>query len=525
MENPERALGGGAGMSTSKRMVLGGGILLLVGTSGRGWAQDPQALLDAATRATTPCTYYASPTGGGDGKSQAAPFKLKSFWSVAQPGTTLCLLDGTYTGAESMIQPPQGLSGQPGNPITVRALNDGKVLLDAEYSVANGDFASQPAVLRGNSWFVIEGINAAHGSNGVVGAAQDAHHNVFRRVIAWDGGGANCDQNAAPMGVGADGNPPGTTDNLFEDVAAWGCGRKTFGVFRDTRTTVLRGFFMKNKHSGELGGGGAPLTYAYDSIDNYIANTIVTQDLNYGGTHPENNSGVFDKDHYMSYDGPNPLAITHTLRGNIAYVLDAQGQTPGTQWMMGLVMMCGADGSATGAAAGITVSVDAQNLLIMRRNAGWPKEGFSGADGTCAGNTSRNWTDSVGDLVGGTQTTDAGVVPLASFKGGLLNMGAATQPSTSAWLRYRYNADKSLSSTALWPWPMNQRIQEALLISGYAQRGLDGKGETDLTKLIFGLTGSTYVDSGPSTTPPAPVQLRLLESSGAPNPTPPLKQP
>jgi hypothetical protein len=75
--------------------------------------------------AQSPCTYYASPTGNGNGLSQSSPFKIADFWSKASPGKTLCLLDGTYRGSDSMIDPPDGLSGTAGNPITVRALNEG----------------------------------------------------------------------------------------------------------------------------------------------------------------------------------------------------------------------------------------------------------------------------------------------------------------------------------------------------------------------------------------------------------------
>ncbi|MDZ4229973.1 MAG: Ig-like domain-containing protein, partial [Candidatus Veblenbacteria bacterium] len=62
--------------------------------------------------------YYASPTGTGNGTSLSSPFKIANFWTVAQPGDTLLLLDGTYRGVDSMIHPPVGLSGTSGNPIT-----------------------------------------------------------------------------------------------------------------------------------------------------------------------------------------------------------------------------------------------------------------------------------------------------------------------------------------------------------------------------------------------------------------------
>jgi hypothetical protein len=77
-------------------------------------------------------TYYASPQGGGDGSAPENPFVIARFWDVAKAGDTLVLLDGTYAGAESMINPPKGLSGDKETSITVRAMNDGKVTIDGE---------------------------------------------------------------------------------------------------------------------------------------------------------------------------------------------------------------------------------------------------------------------------------------------------------------------------------------------------------------------------------------------------------
>ena len=77
-------------------------------------------------------TYYASPGGGGDGSSRSSPFKVADFWHIAQPDDTLLLLNGRYTGVDSMIIPPQHLSGKPDKPITIRAQNDGKAEIDGE---------------------------------------------------------------------------------------------------------------------------------------------------------------------------------------------------------------------------------------------------------------------------------------------------------------------------------------------------------------------------------------------------------
>ena len=88
-------------------------------------------------------THYASPEGGGDGSSADKPFVVSRFWDKAQPGDMLLLLDGTYTGPDSMITPPRGLRGTRAVPITIRAASDGRVTLD-------GRGRNNPVLLREN---------------------------------------------------------------------------------------------------------------------------------------------------------------------------------------------------------------------------------------------------------------------------------------------------------------------------------------------------------------------------------------
>src|SRR5262245_20882650 len=52
-----------------------------------------------------PCTHFASPDGGGTGSAQNDPFKVSAFWSVARPGSVLCLLDGVYSDEDSNVEP------------------------------------------------------------------------------------------------------------------------------------------------------------------------------------------------------------------------------------------------------------------------------------------------------------------------------------------------------------------------------------------------------------------------------------
>ena len=88
----------------------------------------------ASADAAITCTHYASPDGDGDGLSPSFPFQIADFWSLAGPGKTLCLSDGTYSGANSMINPPPGLSGNSSAPITIQALNDGGVFIDGQFT-------------------------------------------------------------------------------------------------------------------------------------------------------------------------------------------------------------------------------------------------------------------------------------------------------------------------------------------------------------------------------------------------------
>jgi hypothetical protein len=57
-----------------------------------------------------PCNRFASPTGGGGGRSAGSPYTIASFWNDAAPGMTLCLADGVYTGNAGMIKPPPNLN-------------------------------------------------------------------------------------------------------------------------------------------------------------------------------------------------------------------------------------------------------------------------------------------------------------------------------------------------------------------------------------------------------------------------------
>jgi hypothetical protein len=134
--------------------------------------------------------------------SPTTPFKIQQFWAVAVPGSTLCLLDGTYTGSAAMIEPPTTLHGTRTQPITIRARNDGKVLLDGQ-----GHWVLR---LRGH-WFVVEGVNARNGGEFLLGVS--GSHNRVRRTIGWDGTSGQSNSNIWYVWG---------QDSVVEDCAGWG---------------------------------------------------------------------------------------------------------------------------------------------------------------------------------------------------------------------------------------------------------------------------------------------------------------
>ena len=155
--------------------------------------------------------FYASPTGNGNCRSVASACRVERFWNIAKPGSTLWLLDGHYRGSDSMIVPPPSLRGVAGNAIRLRALHDGKVLIDGERKL-------RPVWLRKSEYLTIEGINACCSSHDVVLLSATKGVEV-RRVVGWD---AAADQNAMIFSIAYG------QRTLLEDTAGFGSARKTY---------------------------------------------------------------------------------------------------------------------------------------------------------------------------------------------------------------------------------------------------------------------------------------------------------
>ncbi len=429
-------------------------------------------LLTSYAKATT---YYASPLGGGDGLSVNTPFQINNFWDIAEPGDILLLMNGVYRGDDSMITPPSNLNGAQGLPISVKAFNDGQVEID-------GQNTREPIRLSNNNYFIIEGVNA-HSSSWYVVSVNNSNYNIIRRVVAWD---ANRGSNAMVFGSNY-GN-----ENLFEDCAGWGSGRKVIGLFEDTRTTVRRCFFRWSDHNDAGGLWKLGITLGYGSTNTIIENCIGTWDKL-----PSSSVGqpyaIFGIDNAHNNHG------TMKLYGNIAYKFNNQKGEPRFSF----------------STVNFTANVIYKDLLAYTDPSAMAEDGVFIFGSSSIGN---NITEVQGSeiLLDNTET------PLGLIGGNVLQYGLTEneRPKNNgefigAQIQFRY-INGELTNELLWPWPMEERIKTAMILSGYGSLGgLDGKGGLNLTKIVFELgDGELPDDFGEiydSQNPHSPQSVKITE--------------
>jgi hypothetical protein len=430
--------------------------------------------------AQTSCDYYASPNGTGNGLSPSTPFQISKFWPVATPGKTLCLLDGTYTDDNSLIQVPTSFAGTASQPITIRAVNDGKVLIDSG--------GRRPINLEG-SYGILEGINSQGADNAAI-RFRGSHWTV-RRVVIWNNGPN--DDGVALGDFSGD-------HNTLEDCAIFGKGRIVLTVGSagrgDTYNTVRRCWLRWEYRSGNQSPSVVSIQGYVGQSHTIFENILATRARQPGSTITE------------PYP-PFHMAATadSKLLGSIAYVppgvvYDSDGaffslsggdfrsdigQFPWTERNLVKDLVAVADPSSNafqGGAFDFTAATGTNNV-VENAVAIWGNAGICQSQGWSGCSTIRHFTSlqSAQNSFGSIWTAVPGIC-------------------------HRY-VDGQLTNQPLWPWPMNQRIKDALVQSGRAP--------VDITQTMEELLGSIPQVCTTGEPPPAvtlaPRNLRVI---GAP---------
>ena len=215
--------------------------------TGPGWALAAslfQMVPDLLRALPLQHTYYISPQGDDDNAGTTLRKPWRTFahaWEVLQPGDTLLLLDGAYTASTTGLIQPNIRNGKPGKPITIKALNDGKAVVDGEgqdIPVRLGENWGPDGPI--GDWFVVEGVVARNGTLSSI-RLEHANHNVLRRVSAYD---ADPDDNSLAIGI------VWSDHNLVEDCVAAGTGRYMINVFTSRDNTIRRCFTMWQQWDG-----------------------------------------------------------------------------------------------------------------------------------------------------------------------------------------------------------------------------------------------------------------------------------
>jgi hypothetical protein len=446
-------------MSAGNQRVLGGlwlGIVVLL-----AWASGVQA--QAA------CTHYAAPNGSGSSAcTSGAPCTIARFLAAfAVPGATLCLLDGTYTGGSQMVVTSSAFNGTPSQPITIRALNDGGATIDGGNS--------RPVSLLG-SYGVLEGVNIAGGDNATVAFRYDSDHWTLRRVVIWNNTSVGADNMVELNG----------TNVLLEDCGAFGNARKIIaagagGAGRPSGSIVRRCWAWWSTKGPTYPAGGPTNTlemgYGQDGVT--FENVLGIRNLAPGANVSEPEAP------FTMFRSKNSQWL-----GSIAYLTSSSVFDTSR---LGNFFSDGGSGFQAGDLH------PAENVLVKDMVLMAPFHNIQAGRFTAdLSNTAQNI---VGVSANGGNVTCSSPWNCSNIRSGnSLSAALSGSGHTSIWtympgICKRY-VNGTLTSQPLWPWPMNQRIFDAL--------GQSGRTAVDITNTMEQLFGTipTQCKTEGGNTPP-----------------------
>ncbi len=385
-----------------------------------------------------------------------------------------------------MIAPPPSVNGSAERRIRIRAVHDGRVLID-------GEGRNLPVVLRKNEYMSIEGVNACCSRLDVVFLSRTRAISL-NRVVAWD---AAVDQNSMVFSIAYG------SDTLLEDTAGFGSGRKIYSYFQTNGpATIRRAWGEWNRSINK----GPKMTFSliYNSRNLTVENAIGT----WRNLMPEryilfNNGKPFVAGVWSEYNHrkitcgvgelqPDGTCLVTDRRIDQMYaVLTADAFSRGqpnrranSRYLGSLAYVL--SGVEAGALPRLVFSTQVESVTLENVVALWP-EGTSGKDAILLGNctyaapevpcSSTDWALNARSL-----TAFRGRLRVASPKQWDVRDGVeAASPAAlygssgasvflpgekgGASLCFQYH-DGVLTGMPLWPWPMNERIKEAMVQAG-----------------------------------------------------------
>jgi hypothetical protein len=377
------------------------------------------------------CTHWAASQGTGSACTEAAPCLIGAWLSdpgKAAPGKVLCLMDGHYTGEQSMLT-LTARSGTEGNPLTIRALNDGKVSID-------GQFGNRPLDCAA-SWITVQGVDVRDGNDTTM--AIRGQHCTIQRVAAWSTQSWEGIENVIDIGG---------KHNLLEDVAAFGYARKMLaaGARGGTGPNTVRRAWVE--HNGSLPGSAGgnptnPVEIGYDQDNVTMENIIARRNILSGATEPEAPISVFS-------------SRGSALLGSMSFL--KVGDTMDTQLMVAIAPEAGSHAGS----GHYTATMLVQDVVI------YVPPSFPGVNGLYIQGgppEAGNRADRIVAVapVGGGSCTASGWSCTNLYSGTTVEQALGTKQvwDVAPGICYEY-VGRTLTSTPLWPWRMQARIEAAL---------------------------------------------------------------
>lgn len=434
--------------------------------------------------------YYMSPTGDDTraGTSEAEAWAtFDRAWQALHPGDTLVLLDGIYY--QSLR--PNKRNGEPGRLITVRAQNDGKVIVDGEYRrvpLKLGDTWPGPI----GNYFVIEGLVLKNSSYRVVEIL--GNHNTLRRVSAYN---ANVDSNTGVISVSGN-------YNLLEDCVASGTGRKMIYTFKGEHNIFRRCFAAWKQWDGrEMCNQEWPNG---TNLQLYNANhNIIENGISFGGAPKWSVS--------MGVNGPTSSSIGNRILGTISI-------QAGLDWQGNEIEFGNRPPPCTTTAKldewlhyRVGFHTDNHEVAqaydnVFRDILSWGNGGEGITYGRGGDAAMVDHATIFGNLgIGQTQGKNPNLGPKSEEKFTAITnsyIQCTAYQGEGARLSHRY-VDGVLTDEPLWPWPMEERIQAELGIS--------------VTETVSGILALAEDRTCPGGNPqPTPIPTPIPTTP--PNPTP-----